>query len=116
MARAVQRVKQPALSVRIECAQARHQAADVELQIRRKRPFQRIPNLAVDVDQLLRGSKLRLALAEAHARITQESIERQELALQIRFVERRLQVDLRWDVVDCNLFHLVARGPFASFQ
>src|SRR3981081_1624853 len=111
MARAVQRVKQragscgtvPGLSVRIECAQARDQAAHVELQLRRERPFERIPNLAIDVDQLLRGSKLRLALAEAHARITQESIERQELALQIRFVERRLQVDLRSGLVDCNL-------------
>src|SRR6266446_6884586 len=106
-----------ALSVRIECAQARHQAAHVELQLRRERPFQRIANLAVDVDQLLGGSKFRLALAEAHARVTQESIEREELALQIRFVQRRrLQMDLRSGAVNCNVFPRVLPSRFASFQ
>src|SRR5947207_8611559 len=52
-----------ALSVRVECAQARHQAAHIELQLGRGRAFQRLGDLEVDVDQLLRRSKFRLALA-----------------------------------------------------
>ncbi len=106
-----------ALSVRIECAEARRQPAYIEMQLRRERPFQRIANLEVDVDQLFRRSKLRFPLAVPDARITQEPIEHQEVALQIRFVQLgRLQLVLRSAVIDGNAFQPVLPGPFTSFQ
>src|SRR6266478_721740 len=76
-----------ASSVRIERAQTCQEAADIELELRRERPCERIADLQVDVDELLRSSELRLAVAEADARIPEQLVEQQELPLQLRFLQ-----------------------------
>ena len=82
--------------MRIERVQARNEAADIELQLRRERPRERIANLEIDIAQLLRRSKRCLAVAESDARIAQKLIERPELSLQLRFVKLcRRQVNPR---------------------
>ena len=82
--------------MRIERVQARNEAADIELQLRRERPRERIANFKIDIAQLLRRSKRCLAVAESDARIAQKLIERPELSLQLRFVKLcRRQVNPR---------------------
>src|SRR5438270_646202 len=82
-----------ARSVRIERAQTRQEALDLELKLYRERPCERSPDLQIDVDEILRKSKLRLALTEADACVPEQLIEQQELALQIRRFGLR-QIDL----------------------
>jgi len=91
-----QEERHAARSVRIERVQARNEAADIELQLRRERPRERIADVHIDVDEFLQRSKLRLALAEADARVPEQLIERPELPLQLRFVKLcRRQVNPR---------------------
>ena len=86
----------PARSVRVERVQAGNEAADIELQLRRERPRERIANLEIDIAQLLRRSKRCLAVAESDTRIPEQLIERPELLLQLRFVKLcRRQVNPR---------------------
>src|SRR5437763_690634 len=83
-----------ARSVRIERAQTRQEAADIELQLGRVRPCKRVSDLLIDVDELLRRSKLRLAVAEADACIPEQLIEQQEVPLQIGLLNLcRLHLD-----------------------
>ena len=86
----------PARSVRVERVEARNEAADMELQLRRERPRERIANFKVDIAQLLRRSKRCLAVAESDARIAEQLIERPELPLQLHLVKLcRRQVNPR---------------------
>src|SRR5437588_999956 len=54
--------------VRIESAQARHQALHLDLEGRRGCALERIANLLIEIDELLRVSKVpaRLAIEKAH--------------------------------------------------
>jgi hypothetical protein len=75
-----------ACSVRVELPQARREAADIALQLPRSWTGEDLANLQIDVDQGLRGSKLRLAVAKPDAGISQQPLEQDELPLQIRFL------------------------------
>src|SRR6266404_1625807 len=95
-----------ACSVRVELPQARREAADIALQLRRSRTGEDLANLQIDVDQRLRGSKLRLAVAKADAGISQQPLEQDELPLQIRFLRLDgYQAIPRSGVGNSNRFH-----------
>ena len=72
--------------MRIDRTQTRQEPADIELQPRRERPGERIADLQIDVDELLERGKLRLAVAEADARVTEQLVQLQKLPPQIRFL------------------------------
>src|SRR5207237_6622840 len=79
----------PTPSARIERAQARRQAPDLELQLGRERTPDRIANLPIHLDELLRRCERRLAVAKADARVPEQLAERRNLTLQIHLNEHR---------------------------
>src|SRR5260370_21634096 len=74
-------------SRRIESAEAIEQTADLDLQLRRRRPRQRGADFLVELDEPLGRGERRLAAMKAGARVAQELIEQAQLALQIRVAD-----------------------------
>jgi hypothetical protein len=67
------------------CASGR-EAADIGLELRRDWTGEDVANFQIDVDQMLRRSKLRLAVAKADPRISQQPLEQDQLPVQIHFL------------------------------